>query len=100
MECRSLLWRKKGSGSHLDGFQSHWKIENLSYSCYLFQAWEGNDKSSTFSHIKYYPVTYKPDYYYLWKMRYFPDMVYNLSICESQNDLRSRDKSLQLWLWC
>lgn len=31
-------------------------------------------------------------------MRYSPDTVYNLSICESQNDLRSWDKSLQLWL--
>lgn len=48
--------------------------------------------------IKYYTITFKPDYYYLWKMRYGPDMVYNLSICESQNDLRSIDKSLQLWL--
>lgn len=36
--------------------------------------------------------------YYLWTMRYSPGMVYNLRICESQNDLRSWDKSLQLWL--
>lgn len=31
--------------------------------------------------IKSYPVTFQPDYYYLWKMRDFPDVVYNLNIC-------------------
>lgn len=66
----------------------------VTYISGLGRKWQEFNFSST----KYYPITFKPNYYYLWTMRYSPDMVYNLSICESQNDLRSWDKSLQLWL--
>lgn len=57
--------------------------------CYLYFRLRKKMTEFNFSFIKYYPITFKPDCYYLWTMRYSPDMVYNLSICESQNDLRS-----------
>lgn len=66
--------------------------------CYLYFRLRKKMTEFNFSSIKYYPITFKPNDYYLWTMRYSPDTVYNLSICESQNDLRSWDKSLQLWL--